>query len=158
MQPNVPAPDSFDPPIVTTVPPDEGPDHGATWMTMSDSSSNCMPLEVLSRPFVLTSKATKPGGAATDELHTSAEELTYTAATAVAFKRQRSAPAASALAANPAPTTVTGVPPSDAPRCGHTDDRRAAAKYVNAIPLVEYCWPFADTSTRRGPATDDGGV
>ena len=51
-----------------------------------------------------------------------------------------------------APCTVTGVPPSDAPRDGHTDDTLGAPTYVNAAPLSLNCCAFIDTSTRRLPA------
>ena len=54
--------------------------------------------------------------------------------------------------------TVTGVPPSDAPRDGHTDDTDAAGRYVNDTPLAENCCPLSDTSTRREPDDDDGGA
>ena len=99
-------------------------------------------------PLVLTSTDTYPGDDAV-VLHTSDDSLTYAATTDVALKRQRSAPSASAASEKPLPTTVTGVPPSDAPRTGHTDETAAAGRYVNATPLDENCCPFIDTSTRR---------
>ena len=52
---------------------------------------------------------------------------------------------------------MSGVPPSDAPRTGHTDERDADARYANETPLDEYCSPLADTSTTRDPAPDDAG-
>ena len=91
-----------------------------------------------SAPFVLTSSATLPADAAV-ELHTTADSLTYAAATTVALKRQRSAPSASADDEKPLPSTVTGVPPSDAPRTGHTDDTAAAGRYVNIAAPKENC-------------------
>jgi len=90
-------------------------------------------------------------------LHASADSLTYAAATTVALKRQRSDPDASAAAEKPPPSTVSGVPPSAAPRDGHTDDTDDDGRYVNATPLDENCCPFADTSTTRAPEPDDGG-
>ncbi len=143
--------------MVTTVPPSAGPDHGARPLTTSDTSSKRTPLAVYSRPLVLTSTDAYPAADAV-ALHASAASLTYAAATAVALKRQRSAPDASADAEKPPPSTVSGVPPSAAPRTGHTDDTDAAGRYVNATPPAENCWPFADTSTRRAPAADDGGA
>ena len=145
-----------EPPIVTTVPPSAGPDHGASPRTTSDTSSNRTPLDVYSRPFVLTSTDAWPHDDAV-ALHASADSPTYAARTTVALKRQRSAPNASADAEKPPPTTVTGVPPSDAPRTGHTDETDADGRYVNATPHAENCCPFEDTSTRRDPAPDDGG-
>ena len=58
-------------------------------------------------------------------LQTSADALTYAAETTVVFKRQRSEPTDSDADEKPLPTTVTGVPPSDAPTSGHTDDTAA---------------------------------
>ena len=110
-----------------------------------------------SRPFVLTSSAARPARDAV-ALHTIADSLTYAAATAVALKRQSSAPSASADGEKPLPTTVTGVPPSATPRAGHTDDTADAARYVNDTPLDENCCPFIDTSSRRAPEPDDGGA
>ena len=98
-----------------------------------------------SRPFVLTSTDTWPAADAV-ELHTTADSLTYAAATTVALKRQRNAPSASADDENPLPSTVTGVPPSDAPRVGHTDDTATAPVYVYATPNDVNCWPFRLTS------------
>ena len=43
-----------------------------------------------------------------------------------AFQRHSSAPAASEPAEKPLPSTVTGVPPSAAPRVGESDDTAAA--------------------------------
>ena len=91
-----------------------------------------------SRPFVLTSTDTYPE-AARVEWHTSADSLTYAAAVADAFHRHSSAPDASAAAEKPLPSTVTGVPPSAAPRDGHTDDTAAAGRYVKRTPLDENC-------------------
>ena len=110
-----------------------------------------------SRPLVLTSTDTWPDDDDAVALHTSADSLTYAAPTTVALKRQRSAPDAAAAAEKPPPSTVSGVPPSAAPRDGHTDDTDDDGRYVNATPLDENCCPFADTSTRRDPAADDGG-
>jgi hypothetical protein len=142
---------------VSTVPPSAGPDHGATPRTTSETSSKRTPLAVYSRPLVLTSTAEKPAADAV-VLHTSADSLTYAARTDAWCKRQRSAPSASAAAEKPPPSTVTGVPPSAAPRAGHTDETAAARRYVNATPLTENCWPLSDTSTRRAPDDDDGGA
>ena len=91
------------------------------------------------------------------ELHASAFSLTYTARTDVLLKRQRNAPNASAADEKPLPSTVTGVPPSDAPRTGHTDDTAAAGRYVKNAPLHANCCPLADRPSRRAPAADDGG-
>ena len=46
---------SREPPIVTSVPPTDGPDHGDTPQTRSETSSKRTPLDVYSRPLVLTS-------------------------------------------------------------------------------------------------------
>ena len=73
------------------------------------------------------------------ELHASAFSLTYAARTDVLLKRQRNAPSASAADEKPLPSTVTGVPPSDAPRTGHTDDTAAAGRYVKKAPLHANC-------------------
>ena len=56
-----------------------------------------------------------------------------------AFQRHSSAPAASAPAEKPLPSTVTGVPPSAAPRVGESDDTAAAGWYVKRTPLDENC-------------------
>ena len=149
--------DSRVPAIVTTVPPSVGPEKGKMPLTTSDTSSKRTPLAVYSCPLVLTSTATYPADDAV-VLHTSDDSLTYAATTDVALKRQRSAPSASAASEKPLPTTVTGVPPSDAPRTGHTDETAAAGRYVNATPLDENCCPFIDTSTLRRPDDDDAGA
>jgi hypothetical protein len=72
-------------------------------------------------------------------LHTSADSLTYAAGVTDAFQRHSSAPAASAPAEKPLPSTVTGVPPSAAPRVGESDDTAAAGWYVKRTPLDENC-------------------
>ena len=72
-------------------------------------------------------------------MHTKADSLTYAAGTTVAFKRHRSAPSASADDEKPLPSTVKGVPPSDAPRSGHTDDTAADGRYVNSASLGANC-------------------
>ena len=72
-------------------------------------------------------------------------------------KRQRNVDDA-AGEKKPLPNTVTGVPPSDAPRGGHTDETAGAGMYVNDAPLDENCCPFIDTSSRRAPAPDAGGA
>ena len=118
---------SREPAIVTTVPPSDGPDHGATARTTSETSSKCTPLDVYSRPFVLTSTDACPD-ADTVVLHTIDDALTYAPPTAVAFMRHSSAPNASADDEKPLPTTVNGVPPSDTPRAGHTDDTAGAGR------------------------------
>ena len=141
---------------VSTVPPDVGPSHGETAADDSETTSKCTPLDVYSRPFVLTSTSAYPARDAL-VLHTSADALTYAAASALELKRQRSAPADSADAEKPLPSTVTRVPPSDTPRDGHTDDTESAGRYVNATPHDENCWPFIDTSTSRAPEPDDRG-
>ena len=130
--------DSLAPAIVTTVPPAVGPEKGKMPLTTRETTSNRTPLDVYSCPFVLTSTGTYPAAAAV-VLHTTDDSLTYDASTDVALKRQRSAPSASAASEKPLPTTVTGVPPSDAPRTGHTDETAAAGRYVNATPLDENC-------------------
>ena len=90
-------------------------------------------------------------------LHVSADSLTYAAATSVPLNRQRKAPNASAADEKPLPSTVTGVPPSAAPRNGHTDDTTADGRYVNHASLNANCCPLADSESRRDPAADDGG-
>ena len=120
------------------MPPSDGPHHGARDITTSDTSSKRTPLAVYSRPFVLTSTDATPASDAV-ALHVSADSLTYAADTTVAFSRQRSAPSASADDEKPLPSTVTGVPPSDAPRTGHTDDTAAAGRYVNIAAPKENC-------------------
>ena len=124
---------------------------------MTVTSSKRTELDVYSRPLVLTSTMAYPGRDAV-VLHTNADSLTYKARTDVVLKRQRSAPSAAADEEKPLPMTVTGVPPSAAPRDGHTDDTDAAGRYVNAKPLAENCCPLSDTSTRREPDDDDGGA
>jgi hypothetical protein len=75
------------------------------------------------------------------ELHTSADSLTYADGVTDAFQRHSSAPAASAgrEAEKPLPSTVTGVPPSAAPRVGESDDTAAAGWCVKRTPLDENC-------------------
>jgi hypothetical protein len=80
------------------------------------------------------------------------------AGTEVALKRQRSVPKDSADDEKPRPSTVTGVPPSNAPRTGHTNDTAAAGRYVNAAAFKENCCPFIDTSICRPFARGDGGA
>ena len=81
----------------------------------------------------------------------------YAADTLVLLKRHRSAPIDSAADEKPLPSTVSGVPPSDVPDNGHTDETDAAGRYVNATPLSANCWPFAESDKRRAAADDDGG-
>ena len=126
---------SREPAIVTTVPPSAGPDHGARPCTTSDTSSKCTPLDVYSRPFVLTSTTAWPADDAV-LLHATTDSLTYAAATDVALKRHRSEPDASAADEKPLPSTVTGVPPSAAPLGGHTDDTAADGRYVKKMPSL----------------------
>ena len=121
------------------------------------TTSNCTPLDVYSRPFVLTSTVAKPLADAV-VLHTTADALTYAAGTIVELKRHIRPPDASDEDVNPLPNTVTGVPPSATPREGHTADTEAIARYVKDTPLDENCWPFIDTSNTREPAPDDGGA
>jgi hypothetical protein len=90
-------------------------------------------------------------------LHVTTDSLTYAADTTVALMRHRSAPNASAADEKPLPTTVSGVPPSDAPLTGHTDDTAAAGRYVNAASLGENCCPLAESDSARAPAPDDAG-
>ena len=155
---------SSDPPMVSTVPPSSGPDHGATDRITSEISSYCTPSEVYSsRPLVLTSTDARPDAAATRaDSHTSADSLTYVArVTDSAPSHPHTSSAASAADdEKPLPSTVTGVPPSDAPRDGHADDTAAAGRYVKRTPPLadeENCSPFIDTSTTRAPAPLDGG-
>jgi hypothetical protein len=54
--------------------------------------------------------------------------LMYIAATDVVSKRHRNASSLSAAHENPLPRTVTGVPPSDTPRDGQTDETATAAR------------------------------
>ena len=148
-----------EPASVTNVPPSSGPHHGVTSDSTIDSTSNCTPSELCSRPFVLTSTDTYPAEPEpnVDELHTSADSLTYDAADHDAFQPHSSKPADSAEAEKPLPSTVTGVPPSAAPRDGLNDDTDAAARYVNDTPLAQNCWPFIDTDTKRPPMPVEGG-
>ena len=87
---------------------------------------------------MLTSTGTYPLDAR-EELHTSAVSDTYAAVTIDVPNRHSRPPSASADDEKPLPTTVTGVPPSDTPREGHTDDTAADARYVNDTLLDEYC-------------------
>ena len=76
----------------------------------------CTPDDVYSRPFVLTSTDAPPD-AMPVVLHITADSLTYDA-----------------------PTTVSGVPPSDAPSSGYTDDTDAHAVYVKNTELLnDHC-------------------
>ena len=124
--------------------------------TKSETTANATPLDVYSRPFVPTSTDTWPVVDAVT-LHEIADSLTYAAGTTVLLKRHRSAPIDSAADEKPLPSTVSGVPPSDAPDKGHTDETAAAGRYVNEALLCENCWPLADSDTPRAPADDDGG-
>ena len=142
---------------MSTVPPSSGPDHGASESITSETSSYCTPSDVYSRPLVLTSTDAYPAGAR-GEWHTSADSLTYVARVTDAFHAHSSSDASDAAAEKPLPSTVTGVPPSDAPRDGHTDETAAAGRYVKRTPLDENCCPFIDTSSHREPAPDDGGA
>ena len=90
-------------------------------------------------------------------LHASADSLAYAAGTLVPLKRHRSAPNDSAAGEKPLPSSVSGVPPSDAPDDGHTDETVAAGRYVNATALAANCWPLAESENRREPDDDDGG-
>ena len=137
------------------MPPSAGPDHGASPLTTSETSSKRTPLAVYSRPLVLTSTDAYPAADAV-ALHASAASLTYAAGTTVASSRQRSEPDAAAAAEKPPPSTVSGVPPSDAPASGHTDETDTAGRYVNEPP-AENCCAFAEIETRRGAANDAGG-
>ena len=155
--PNEHVNDKIENPLPTTrtyVPPSDGPDQGCISERRIVTDSNRTPLDVYSWPFVLTSTGTYPADDAV-VLHTSDDSLTYDATTDVALNRQRSAPSDSAESEKPLPATVTGVPPSDAPRTGHTDESAHAGRYVNDTPLDENCCPFIDTSTRRRPDDDD---
>jgi hypothetical protein len=107
-------------------------------LTTRDTSSNCTPSDVYSRPFVLTSTDTYPR-ADRVELHTIALSLTYAAGTIDESKRHSKAPASAADDEKPLPSTVTGVPPSAAPRVGHTDDTAGAGRYVKLTPLDVNC-------------------
>ena len=123
--------------------------------TMCETTSNATPLDVYSRPFVLTSTDTCPAADAVT-LHVRADSLTYAPGTTVLLKRHRSAPIDSAADEKPLPSTVSGVPPSDAPASGHTDETDTAGRYVNEPP-AENCCAFAEIETRRGAANDAGG-
>ena len=105
---------------------------------------------------MLTSTYTWPAADAVT-LHAIADSLTYVAGASVPLKRHRSAPIDSAADAKPLPRTVSGVPPSDAPASGHTDETDADGRYVNEAPLTENCWPLAESANRREPDDDDGG-
>ena len=126
------------PASVTTVPPSSGPVHGSTSLTSTDTNSYCTPDDVKSSPLPLTSSATCPA-AASVLLHTTAVLLTSDARTTLPLKRHCRYPSPSDTAEKPLPCTVTDVPPSDAPRSGHTDDTASAAWYVNATPLALNC-------------------
>ena len=123
---------------MSTVPPSSGPDHGVSASSATYTNSYCTPSDVYSRPFVLASTDAYPAGARV-VLHTSVDSSTYAAAVEDAFQPHSSAPAASADAEKPLPRTVTGVPPSAAPRVGETDDTAAAGRYVKRTPLDENC-------------------
>ena len=53
--------------------------------------------------------------------------------------------------ANPPPSTVSGVPPSDSATVGEMDLTDAAGWYVYDAPLDAYCWPFIDSCTTTTP-------
>ena len=72
-------------------------------------------------------------------MHAIADSLKYAAGTTELLKRHRSAPIDSAADEKPLPSTVRGVPPSDAPDKGHTDETDATGRYVNAVPPPENC-------------------
>ena len=69
---------------VTTVPPRDGPDHGATPRTTNATCATLTPLDVYSRPLVLSSTTACPDDVE-DALHASAASLTYAAATTLAL-------------------------------------------------------------------------
>ena len=69
---------------------------------------------------------THPGGAC-GVVQTSSDSLTYAAAVTDAFQRHSSAPAASAAAEKPLPSTVTAVPPSAAPRDGESENTKTSS-------------------------------
>ena len=105
----------------------------------------------------LTSNATCPASASV-LLHAAAVLLTSDARTTLPLKRHCRYPRPSDTAENPLPCTVTDVPPSAAPRSGHTDDTASAGWYVNATPLALNCCPFMLTSTTRMPEPLCAGV
>ena len=72
-------------------------------------------------------------------MHARADSLRYAAGADVPLKRQRRAPIDSAADEKPLPSTVSGVPPSDAPDNGHTDETDAAGRYVNEASEVANC-------------------
>jgi hypothetical protein len=72
-------------------------------------------------------------------LHTTADLLAYAAADILPLILHRNAPDASADDENPLPTTISGVPPSDTTRTGHTDDSDIDGRYVNAALLCANC-------------------
>ena len=154
------------PATISTVDPRSGPDHGDTECTEATSTSNCTPPDVNSRPFVLASMTTTPAAHRRGDTNTSADSPTYEAALTNVVQEQHSRtdglPTIEAIAGStrmkPRPNSVTGVPPSDAPRDGHTDDTAAAAWYVKrALAEDKNCCPLSDTSTDRALTPTDGG-
>ena len=107
-----------------------------------------------SRALLLTSTRASPA-AVRVVLHTIALALAHTARRTAPPMRHVSTPSDSDADEKPPPCTVSGVPPSAAPRDGHTDDTDADGTYVNSTPDDENCTPFSDTSTRRAPAPTD---
>ena len=106
--------------ITSTVPPLDGPDHGATPVTSTETNSYRTPADVNSAPFVLTSSATPPADAAV-ELHTSSDSLADAPRTLTTPNRHCNQPDdAEDHVDSPLPTTVTGVPPSATPADGDT--------------------------------------
>jgi hypothetical protein len=96
-----------------------------------------MPHDVKSRPFTPTSTDDAPAPDDAVALHRSDEPLARRPSTTEAPTRHCKYPSDSDDNEKPPPCTVSGAPPSDAPRNGHTDDTDADGTYVNSTPLDE---------------------
>ena len=85
-------------------------------------------------------------------LHTSADALAHTARRTSPPIRLVSMLSDSDADANPPPSTVSGVPPSDSATVGEIELTDAAAWYVYDAPLRAYCCQFIESSTPALPA------
>jgi hypothetical protein len=95
------------------------------------SVSNAKPLDKKSRPFVLNSMIDTPGDIA-GVMQIAEDSSNGCASTSTWSKRHLIASTAQSTVEKPLPVTVTGVPPSAAPRNGQTADSVAGALYVKA--------------------------
>ena len=120
-----------------------------------------MPPEVYSRPFVLALTATGPIHRSAVDEHISADSVTYEATLDDASHehvKPNVGKTPNGAREKPCPNSVTGVPPSDAPRDGHTDDRDATDRYMKRTPPDdENCCPLGDTSNECVPVPAAGG-